>query len=99
MTTAANEKQKSEDRDLEKTLNERVMSMTLKTREEKLDYETKYKLEQKTSFELRTQLEQLAKTAQSLRQENYELKCANKSNEERIMKLELLEQETALKFR
>ena len=93
------EKLRADDRTFEKTLNEKLLSATQQHRGDKLDAETKYKLEQKTTFELRVKLEELTKTVQALRQENQELKATNKINEEALIKAEMLEQQMTKQFK
>jgi len=94
----AEDKLRADDRHVERTTHERVLMATQQHKDERHDTETKYKLEQKTTFELRTQLEQLNRTVAALRAENLELKAVNKINEENLIKAEMLEQEMTKQF-
>ena len=90
---------KMRNEETERVLNAKVASLTQKAHEEKTDFEKRYQEEQKKSYELKVQLDQLTKTLHQVRQENESLKAINKANEETLLKAELLEKETQTRFK
>jgi len=98
LLTVVENRGRTEERELERTINERVLGSTHQIREEKSNFELKYELEQKTNQDLRVQVDQLNKTVRTLTEENQHLRVINKTSEERITKLETLEQENAERF-
>jgi len=82
----------------EKTATSKFETLTQKIRDEKSEIQLLYEKEQKTSYELRLQLDQTTKNYNILREENERLRSLIKIHEETIAQHESADKENMLRF-
>lgn len=90
----------SRERELEKSsVSDQLLARSVQFKDDRKNLEEKSKNDQELIIRLRSQVDELTRTVLSLRLENQELRNVKRLDDERILKAELQERDTASMLR